>query len=69
MDCQENEGKFHTLPLARGRRDKRREKMVINYTLFIWQGVNETKKIKNPWFKLCTVISDDSIKGLIQNLD
>ena len=27
------------------------KKMGINYTFFIWQGVNETKKVKNPFPK------------------
>ena len=25
-----------------------RKKIWVNYSVFIWQGVNETKKVKNP---------------------
>ena len=29
-------------------------KIGVNYAVFIWQGVNETKKVKNPCINPCT---------------
>ena len=30
-----------------------RKKIWINYSVFVWQRVNETKKVKNPCLKAC----------------
>ena len=30
-----------------------RKKIWVNCSVFIWQGVSETKKVKNPWCRGC----------------
>ena len=40
-----------------GRKNPARKKIWVNYSVFIWQGVNETRKVKNPCFRpYCSIL-------------
>ena len=41
----------------------RRKKIWVNDTVFIWQGVNETKKVKNPCRRVIFTISDQKFSS------
>ena len=37
--------------------------VLVNYSVFIWQGVNETKKVKNPCANRNTILQSWSPRG------